>query len=160
MYANGSRVEEAFCTICGSSFYRKCEKCGEPLEDLYYSSVYFTSGEPTQSVPRPGACKNCGNVFPWTIAERRERGAGNPKDVDEALVVVRRICNRFHEFVVQSRFRHDQRDGIEIVDEYDVQDYIRALLAINFDDIRTEEWTPSYAGGSARMDFVLKATTS
>jgi len=23
-------------------------------------------------------------------------------------------------------------------------------------DIRTEEWTPSYAGGSSRMDFLLK----
>ena len=26
-----------------------------------------------------------------------------------------------------------------------------------FDDIRREEYTPSYAGGSARMDFLLKS---
>ena len=25
-----------------------------------------------------------------------------------------------------------------------------------FDDVRPEEWTPSYAGKSARMDFLLK----
>lgn len=25
-----------------------------------------------------------------------------------------------------------------------------------FDDVRAEEWTPSYAGKSARMDFLLK----
>ncbi len=29
-------------------------------------------------------------------------------------------------------------------------------IGIDFDDIRPEEWTPSYAGGSARMDFLLK----
>ena len=30
------------------------------------------------------------------------------------------------------------------------------MLRIFFDDIRPEEWTPSYAGGSSRMDFLLK----
>ena len=29
-------------------------------------------------------------------------------------------------------------------------------LRIDFDDVRTEEWTPSYAGAAARMDFVMK----
>ena len=32
---------------------------------------------------------------------------------------------------------------------------MRALLRIFFDDVRKEEWTPSYAGGSSRIDFVL-----
>lgn len=41
-------------------------------------------------------------------------------------------------------------------DEYDVQDLLHALLQMNFDDIRPEEWTPSYAGSSSRMDFLLK----
>jgi hypothetical protein len=31
------------------------------------------------------------------------------------------------------------------------------LLRIDFDDVRPEEWTPSYAGKSSRMDFLLKA---
>ena len=43
-----------------------------------------------------------------------------------------------------------------ITDEYDVQDLLYALLRLDFDDIRAEDWTPSYAGGSARMDFLLK----
>ena len=33
---------------------------------------------------------------------------------------------------------------------------LHALLLLYFDDIRAEEWTPSYAGKSARMDFLLK----
>jgi len=34
---------------------------------------------------------------------------------------------------------------------------LSALLRIEFDDVRPEEWTPSYAGKSARVDFLLKA---
>lgn len=41
-------------------------------------------------------------------------------------------------------------------DEYDVQDIIHALLKIEFDDIRPEEWGTSYAGSNSRMDFYLK----
>ena len=40
-------------------------------------------------------------------------------------------------------------------DEYDVQDLLHALLRIFFKDIRPEEWVPSYAGSSSRMDFLL-----
>lgn len=48
------------------------------------------------------------------------------------------------------------RSTLVVEDEYDVQDLVHALLRIHFDDIRPEEWTPSYAGGSSRMDFLLK----
>ncbi len=41
-------------------------------------------------------------------------------------------------------------------DEYDVQDLLHALLTLEHDDVRSEEWTPSYAGGSSRTDFLLK----
>ena len=41
-------------------------------------------------------------------------------------------------------------------DEYDVQYVLPALLAIDFDDIQPEEPTPSRAGKSARMDFLLR----
>jgi hypothetical protein len=36
-----------------------------------------------------------------------------------------------------------------------VQDLFHSLLTISFDDIRKEEWAPSYAGGASRMDFLL-----
>jgi hypothetical protein len=45
---------------------------------------------------------------------------------------------------------------LEVDDEYDVQELLHALLVLEFDDVRPEEWTPSYAGGSSRMDFRLK----
>jgi len=43
-----------------------------------------------------------------------------------------------------------------MTDEYDIQDIIHPFLLVRFEDIRTEEWTPSYAGKSSRMDFLLK----
>lgn len=66
------------------------------------------------------------------------------------------ILYRFHKVARQLRTRHDGRQTINISDEYDVQDLLHALLKIYFDDVRPEEWTPSYAGGASRMDFLLK----
>jgi hypothetical protein len=39
--------------------------------------------------------------------------------------------------------------------EYDVQDLLHSLLRPWVGDIRPEEFTPSYAGSSTRMDFLL-----
>ena len=41
--------------------------------------------------------------------------------------------------------------------EYDVQDPLHAMLRPWVSDIRPEEFTPSYAGSSTRMDFLLPA---
>ena len=73
-----------------------------------------------------------------------------------ALQRVEQICSRFHLVSLQLQKRHNKRETLKVEDEYDVQDLMYALLTIDFDDIRTEQWTPSYAGGSARMDFLLK----
>ena len=70
--------------------------------------------------------------------------------------VIERLCNRFHACVRQLRDRHDNRPTLDVNDEYDVQDLIHAMLLLDFDDVRPEEWTPSYAGAAARMDFLLK----
>jgi hypothetical protein len=79
-----------------------------------------------------------------------------PRDSD-ALAVLTTICQRFPIVAKQLRERREDRPTLEIDDEYDVQDLLHSLLRLHFDDIRPEEWTPSYAGGAARMDFLLKA---
>lgn len=71
-------------------------------------------------------------------------------------VVIEKLCNRFHLVAHQLRSRHDDRATIDVDDEYDVQDLFHALLHLEFDDIRSEEWTPSYAGSASRTDFLLK----
>ncbi len=74
----------------------------------------------------------------------------------DSITIIERICIRFHRVARQLRSRHDDRSPLDIEDEYDVQDLLHALLHLEFDDIRKEEYTPSYAGKSARMDFLLK----
>jgi hypothetical protein len=66
------------------------------------------------------------------------------------------LLDKFHDVVKQLRNRHNSRNTLDVDDEYDVQDLLHALLKLYFEDIRKEEWTPSYAGGSCRMDFLLK----
>lgn len=68
---------------------------------------------------------------------------------------VERILKHFHSIAKQLRQRHSNRETLDIKDEYDVQDLLHSLLRIFFSDIRPEEWTPSYAGNAARMDFLL-----
>jgi REase_DpnII-MboI len=77
-------------------------------------------------------------------------------DQPNALQNVIKLCGRFHLVVRQLRDRHNGRPTLSVEDEYDVQDSLHALLLVDFDDIRPEEWTPSYAGSSSRMDFLLK----
>lgn len=93
------------------------------------------------------------------ISELTEYGADAHQPAPALTVIeeIRRLCERFHLVVRQLRSRHDGRPPLDIEDEYDVQDLLHALLHIRFDDIRREEWTPSYAGGASRMDFLLKA---
>ncbi|WP_339521944.1 PD-(D/E)XK nuclease domain-containing protein [Pseudomonas sp. EL_65y_Pfl2_R96] len=84
----------------------------------------------------------------------------NPPTIEledaDYFALVEKICARFHLVAKQLQSRHGGRDGLEINDEYDTQDLLHALLHIYFDDIRPEEWTPSYAGGGSRVDFLLK----
>lgn len=68
------------------------------------------------------------------------------------------ILEKFHRFAKQL----EQRQGkstipkIDIKNEYDVQDLLHAVLKLEFDDVRAEEYVPSYAGSNSRMDFLLK----
>jgi hypothetical protein len=49
----------------------------------------------------------------------------------------------------------EEAERLKVTDEHDAQDLYHALLRIFFADVRQEEWTPSYAGSSARIDFLL-----
>jgi len=71
------------------------------------------------------------------------------------------LLSRFHIFARQlERKPHNKSSffslNLKINNEYDVQHLLHAILKLKFDDIRVEEYTPSYAGGSTKMDFLLK----
>jgi len=75
-------------------------------------------------------------------------------DTDATALVVT-LCRRFQLFVDRLQTRQRGRPALIIKDEYDVQDLLHAILRLHFDDVRPEEWTPSYAGKTSRIDFYL-----
>jgi hypothetical protein len=80
----------------------------------------------------------------------------NTSAADKALEQVIQLCSSLHVVARQLRKRHDNRQTLDVSDEYDVQDLLHGLLRIFFDDVRPEEGTPSCASKATRMDFLLK----
>jgi hypothetical protein len=74
----------------------------------------------------------------------------------EGLSRLSNVFARFHRVAQTLRHRHSSRETLIIKDEYDVQDLLHSLLHLHFSDIRSEDYSPSYAGGNSRVDFVLK----
>ena len=89
-------------------------------------------------------------------ASKREPKAKTSETIFEAVEIIERIGRRFDLVARQLTRRYNNRETLTISDEYDVQNLFHAMLKLFFDDIRPEEWTPSYAGNSSRMDFLLK----
>lgn len=105
---------------------------------------------PSHRIARGG-----GTQFPWS-QRKHELAASVGDPTADGFKLLEHICSRFHLVTKQLRNRHDDRESLIVRDEYDVQDLLHALLKIHFDNIRPEEWTPSYAGASSRVDFLLK----
>jgi len=78
---------------------------------------------------------------------------GGPNDTQ---ALVERICRRLSFAAQPLRNRREGHEPFVIADEYDVQDLLHAILRIHFDDVRPEEYTPSYGSKSTRIDFLLK----
>lgn len=92
---------------------------------------------------------------PESSKEKQEQQAKNSAlQIDQLLT---KLLANFHRAVRQLRQRHDNRVPYAINDEYDAQDLLHAILTAYFDDVRPEEYTPSYAGSSSKVDFLLKA---
>jgi|SRR5579883_323383 len=95
--------------------------------------------------------------LPWIkkVAPGSSNLVSPPKD--DQFQLVERALRRFRPYARQLQQRYGDRAGIVIEDEYDLQDTVHALLRALFDDVRSEEYTPSYAGGNSRIDFLLKS---
>ena len=66
------------------------------------------------------------------------------------------LLQKFHKIGQELRNRRKDRETLILNDEYDVQDLLNALLHLHFDDIRSEDFSPSNSGANSRIDFVLK----
>ncbi|HEY0838472.1 MAG TPA: hypothetical protein VGE72_31480 [Azospirillum sp.] len=131
------------------------------FKDVHYSLSFFSTSTPDSDFIQAyrHGLENAAAVLNSMIDEIEEYGLEDdgPEDDPDRLSLIEKLCLRFHAVARQLQQRHNDRDTLTIEDEYDVQDLLHAVLRLHFDDIRAEEWTPSYAGGSSRVDFLLKA---
>lgn len=67
------------------------------------------------------------------------------------------LCRSFPRFARQLQERDRSKPPLLIEDEYDLQYLFHALLKLDFPRVKAEEYTPSYAAKSSRIDFYLKA---
>lgn len=146
-YVGYPSTTQDFCDECGESTLNSCENCKNPI-----TGYSFHEGDTFGPMPMnpPQACKFCGNHFPWFKSRSGE---------SNATVIIENLLSRFNLVVNQLKNRHENRDTLTIKDEYDLQDLLRSLLKINFDDIRPEEPTESHVSGSGRIDFLIKDET-
>ncbi|SPZ52854.1 PD-(D/E)XK nuclease domain-containing protein [Serratia quinivorans] len=75
-----------------------------------------------------------------------------PKKVE---VLLERLVKGLQRAMHPLMHRRKGSQSLSFDSEYDVQDLLHSLLRPWVQDIRPEEFTPSYAGSSTRMDFLL-----
>lgn len=152
-YYASPAFNKSFCTTCGAKTFKTCPNCGNDIQgDYKLENIVDLSGGIT---PVPDICKYCGNDFPWRSKKQKIKENIKTNNHND-IFLLENLMDRFHLIAKQLRQRYNERDTLDIKDEYDTQDLFHALLRIYYDDIRDEEWNPSYAGGSTRSDFLLK----
>ncbi len=73
----------------------------------------------------------------------------------DVFSMIEQIIINFNRFDTNIRRRHGNRSSISINDEYDLQDAFYAILKLFINDIRPEDYVPSYAGSNSRVDYLL-----
>lgn len=137
-----------FCNKCGEKTIYQCQNCNEKIRGYHHVTGVIS----LHGVPIPSNCHKCGKSYPW----KSKTSATKTSGILHSDEIIERIFSTFDNVVNQLRIRHDDRPTLDVQDEYDAQDLLHSLLRLYFDDIRTEEWNPSYGGSSTRSDFLLK----
>ena len=130
------------CDRCGAATIDRCPTCGTGLP----GAVSVPGLAPVGTRRPPRCCSVCGAAMPWV----RQSGpaAGDP------TAPLERLLRRLPRVIRQLRWRQGDRPPFRVEDERDLEDLLRALLPLHFDDVRPEGRTPRYAAG-VRTDFRL-----
>jgi REase_DpnII-MboI/Uncharacterized protein conserved in bacteria (DUF2321) len=139
-----SRPERALthCDRCGAVTMDRCLTCGRELT----GAIVVPGFQPVGVRRPPLYCSACGVAFPWTERPRTL--------APESLTHLETLLHRLPRVIRELRFRHGDRPPFRVQDERDLEDLLRSLLPLHFDDIRPQCRTPRYAAFT-RTDFLL-----
>ncbi|HEV2949717.1 MAG TPA: DUF2321 domain-containing protein [Gemmataceae bacterium] len=133
------------CDRCGETTLDRCATCGMEIP----GAVHVPGLVPVGRLQAPEFCASCGAPFPWS--KKNELG-----EASDPMANLERLLRRLPLVIRQLRSRHGNRPAFQVADERDLEDLLRCLLPVYFDDIRPESRTPSYDSGT-RTDFRLNA---
>jgi hypothetical protein len=130
------------CDRCGAATLFRCLTCAQNIPGTIPVPGLVTLGHRTP----PAYCSRCGAAYPWT---RRPSS-----HTSQSLSTLETLLRRVPRVVRQLRTRHGTRPPFRVEDERDLEDVLRAILPLQFDDVRSECRTPSYAS-CTRTDFLI-----
>jgi len=82
--------------------------------------------------------------------------SGLREPLSNPLNTLSQLASHFNSVANNLTVRRTNRPPLIISDEYDLQYLFGALLRLFFDTIIPEEYVPSYAGNSSRIDFLIQ----
>jgi hypothetical protein len=129
------------CDRCGAATLAHCLTCGQELLGAGRVLDLVTIG----TCPPPRYCPTCGAAFPWVR---------QPRPAHEPQMQLDHLLRRLPLVIRQLRWRQGERPPFRVEEERDLEDLVRSLLPLHFEDVRPESRTPRYSAGT-RTDFVL-----
>jgi hypothetical protein len=131
------------CERCGVTTLHACSTCGQELA----GAIVVPGLQPVGTPRPPQFCSMCGAAFPW-------HGRPGQVKATAAINTLETFLRRLPLVVRQFRGRWSTRPPFCVEDEHDLEDLVRALLPLFFDNVRLRSRTPTYAPDT-RTDFLL-----
>jgi hypothetical protein len=107
-----------------------------------------------EPLPIPSQLQPCPSM-PIGSSSDQEPAPQSSQAGSDPVELAKALCRRFHSVARQLRLRGEYRATLSVEDEFDAQDLLHALLRVQFDNIDTDEWTPSYSSGAPRTTLLL-----
>ncbi len=133
----------AYCDRCAAPTIDRCPTCGARL----LGATFVPGLVPLGSLSAPACCFACGAPFPWAHST-------TPLPAQDAIAGLEEFLRRVPRTIRQLRKRHGDRPPFVVRDEHDLEDLLRAILPLEYDEVRRESRTPSYASAT-RFDIRL-----
>jgi hypothetical protein len=129
------------CDRCGASTLYRCPTCSGEL----LGANCVPDMVPIGVWPAPHFCLTCGAAFPWVR---------KPQPTPEPLVILEVFLRRLPRVIHELRWRQGTLPPYRVENERDLEDLLRSVLPLHFDDIRLESRLPAYSSGN-RTDLLL-----